>query len=176
MRAARLLAAGAVLGVSMALTACAGASRSDGTTPTAPAGAIPPVSAGAASAGGELLDWREFGLDPQRSDSSEQATGITAANVAHLRRRTLTLPGTVDSSPIYLHDVDVDGAAHDVIIVTTTYGRTLAIDADSGSTLWSFTPAGYGSWAGTAQITVTSPLADPDREYVYSASPDGLVH
>ena len=52
---------------------------------------------------------------------------------------------------------------HNVVVVTTTYGKTLAIDADSGRILWTFTPPGYGSWAGSAQITVASPLADPDR-------------
>ena len=35
------------------------------------------------------------------------ATGITAANVAKLTRRQVSLDGTVDSSPIYLHGVSV---------------------------------------------------------------------
>ncbi len=106
--------------------------------------------------GAALLDWPEFGLNPQRSDASERATGITAANVAHLRQRTVALPGTVDSSPIYLHGASVDGAMHETIVVTTTYGRTLAIDADSGQILWTFTPPGYSSLGGHA--------ADHDRE------------
>ena len=85
--------------------------------------------------------------------------------------------GTVDSSPIYLHGVTVNGAVHDVIVVaTTTYGRTIAIDANSGQLLWTFTPPGYNGWAGTAQITVASPLADPDRLFIYAASPNGLIH
>jgi len=124
----------------------------------------------------ELLDWPEFGLDPQRSDVSELASGITAVNVAHLRHVTVALAGTVDSSPIYLHGVSVDGAVHDVIVVTTTYGRTIAIDASGGQILWTFTPPGYSSWAGSARITTASPLADPDRLFVYAASPNGLVH
>lgn len=134
---------------------------------------LPPARA---SAGAQLLDWPEFGLDPQRSDVSEDATGITGANVAHLHRITVKLAGTVDSSPIYLHGVNVDGAVHDTIVVTTTYGKTLAIDAGSGKVLWTFTPPRYGSWAGSSQITVTSPLADPDRLFVYAASPDGSIH
>ncbi len=68
------------------------------------------------------------------------------------------------------------GAVHDVILATTTYGRTVAIDANSGRLLWTFTPPGYGRWAGSAQITVSSPLADPDRQWVYAASPNGLIH
>src|SRR6202040_3322760 len=118
----------------------------------------------------ELRDWPEFGLNPQRSNVSELADGVTAANVTHLRSLTVSLPGTVDSSPIYLHGVTVAGAVHNAIVVTTTYGKTLAIDADSGRILWTFTPPGYSRWAGTAQITVATPLADPSRLFVYAAS------
>ena len=42
--------------------------------------------------------------------------------------------------------------------------------------LWTFTPPGYSSWAGSAQITNASPIADPDRPCVYAASPNGLIH
>jgi PQQ-like domain len=154
------------------LTACGSAMPSVARTPTVSVSAIPAASRSAA----ELRDWPEFGLDPQRSDVSELADGITAANLSRLHGISVSLPGTVDSSPIYLHGVTVDGAVHDVIVVTTTYGRTIAIDADSGKLLWTFTPPGYSSWAGTAQITVASPLADPDRLFVYAASPNGLIH
>ena len=122
------------------------------------------------------MNWPEFGLDPQRSDATNAPTGITEANVGHLRRRTVRLPGTVDSSAIYLHDATVEGARHDLIVVTTAYGQTLAIDANSGAILWTFTPPGYSSWAGSPQVTTATPLADPDGQYVYAASPDGLVH
>ena len=123
-----------------------------------------------------LLSWPEFGLDPQRSDVTEAATGITAANVSRLHRTTVALDGTVDSSPVYLHGASVDGASHNVIVVTTTYGKTLAIDADSAKVLWRFTPPGYGGWAGSTQITTASPVIDPDGEWVYATSPNGLVH
>jgi outer membrane protein assembly factor BamB len=88
----------------------------------------------------------------------------------------VALPGTVDSSPIYLHGVAVAGGVRDAIVLTTTYGRTLALDASSGAILWTFTPHGYARWAGTPQITTASPIADPDRRFVYAASPDGLIH
>jgi len=146
-----------------------------GQAPTISARAIPQPSHTAA-ARHALADWPEFGLNPQRSDSSEESTGITSANVAHLSRRRITLPGTVDSSPIYLHEALVRGAKHETIVVDTTYGKTFALDADSGQILWAYTPPGYGEWAGSAQITVSSPLADPDGKYVYSASPNGLIH
>jgi hypothetical protein len=173
MRARRPRSLGLTLATCVLLGACGSAAPADVSTPTVGAAAIP--SAKPASVA-ELLDWPEFGLDPQRSDVSELATGITSANVAHLRQITVSLAGTVDSSPIYLHGISVDGAVHDVIIVTTTYGKTIAIDAESGKLLWTFTPPGYAKWAGSAQITVASPLADPDRQFVYAASPNGLIH
>jgi len=142
-------------------------------TPTASLAAIP---AGQPTTAQRLLDWPEFGLDPQRSDVSERSTGITAVNATRLHRVTVRVPGTVDSSPIYLHGVPVGGAARNVVVVTTSYGKTVAIDADSGRILWTFTPPGYGRWAGSAQITTTSPLADPSRAFVYAASPNGLIH
>jgi hypothetical protein len=173
MRARRFICQGLGLAACVLVSACGGSAPAKVSTPTASASAIP--SAGRSSAT-ELLDWPEFGLDPQRSDVSELATGITGANVTHLRHITVALAGTVDSSPIYLHRVSVDGTLHDVIVVTTTYGRTIALDADSGKILWTFTPPGYSQWAGSAQITVASPLADPDRRFVYTASPDGLIN
>jgi hypothetical protein len=96
--------------------------------------------------------------------------------LAGLRRTTVQVGGTVDSSPIYLHGALVGGAAHNALVVTTTYGKTLAIDADSAKILWTFTPPRYSSWAGSAQITTASPLADPGRRFVYAASPNGLIH
>ena len=155
------------------LAACGANAPAASPTPKTDAAAIPAASG---SSTATLSDWPEFGLNPQRSDVSEALDGITASNVAHLRRSTVQLPGTVDSSPIYLHGVSVHGAAHNVIVVTTTYGRTLAIDADSARILWTFTPPGFSSWAGSAQITTASPLADPDRLFVYAASPNGLIH
>jgi outer membrane protein assembly factor BamB len=150
-----LLTAGAVL----ALTACGG-SR-------------PPGSATAVRAGG---DWRMFGYDSARRNSGPARTGITAANVGNLRRQQVRLPGTADSSPIYLRGVRVKGRAHDVFFVTTSYGITVAVDAGSGTILWRFRPAGYASWAGTERITNSSPVADPSRRYVYAEVPNGRVY
>jgi PQQ-like domain len=172
MRVARLRLALA-LTASALIASCGGSSAAESSTPTTAPGAIPTATTASTKA---LLDWPEFGLNPQRSDVSEAASGISASQLGHLRRRTVTLPGTVDSSPIYLHGAQVAGHSHNVIVVTTTYGKTIAIDADSGQLLWTFTPRGYSGWAGSSQITTTSPLADPGRRYVFAASPDGVIH
>jgi len=121
-------------------------------------------------------DWTRFGYTASRTSSGPARTGITAANVRTLERRRVTLDGTVDSSPIYLRSALVDGGRYDVVVVTTSYGKTIAIDAASGRTLWRFTPPGYASWAGSYRITNATPLADPSRRFVYAASPDGKIH
>ena len=120
-------------------------------------------------------DWTQFGWDAGRSSASGDPTGITAANVGAMRRQQVTLDGTVDGSAIYLHGVRVGGSNHDVFFVTTTYGKTLAIDADNGAILWRFTPSGYDSWAGSRRVTTATPVADPTRNFIYAASPDGHI-
>ena len=106
-------------------------------------------------------DWTRFGWNAVRSSAPSFATGITAGNVKSLGAGG-QLDGTVDSSPIYLHGVRVGGATHDVFFVTTTYGKTEAVDAKNGSVPLALHAAGYASWAGTAQITTATPVADPE--------------
>ena len=130
-------------------------------------------SATAAKLGG---DWTRFGYDAARHNAGPSRTGITSANVRRLRKQRVVLDGTVDASPIYLRGVVVHGSRHDTFFVTTSYGRTIAIDAATGAILWRFTPRGYGSVAGTYRITNSTPVADPNRKFVYAASPDGFVH
>jgi len=120
-------------------------------------------------------DWTQFGWDLASSGASTVPTGINATNVASLSRHQVSLDGTVDASAIYLHNVMVKGSAHDVFFMTTTYGKTLAVEANKGAVLWEYTPPNYSSWRGTRQITNSTPVADPDREHIYAAAPDGTV-
>ena len=135
-----------------------------GTTTTTP----PPVN----STG---HDWPQFNYDAARSGVSPDPTGLTAANIPTMQRQQVQIDGTVDASAIYLHNVTVNGAAHDVFFITTTYGKTLAIDANDGSILWRFTPSSFSQLSGSARITNVTPVADPGRTAIYSASPDGNV-
>jgi outer membrane protein assembly factor BamB len=120
-------------------------------------------------------DWTQFGYDAARSNVSRDETGINATNIGTLRRQQVTIDGTIDSSPIYLHGVTINGRVHDAFFVTTTYGKTLAIDARDGSVLWRYTPPGFSSWSGSRQITTATPIADPNRDFIYAASPDGHI-
>src|SRR5438093_6961599 len=130
-------------------------------------------SAPAAKLGG---DWTRFGYDAAGNDAGPSKTGIPAANVRKLKKQRVVLDGTVDAWPIYLRGVRVHGSRHETFFVTTSYGRTLAIDAATGAILWRFTPSGYSSLAGSYRITNSTPVADPNRKFVYAASPDGFVH
>ena len=138
----------------LAVAACAGSSR-------------------AASAGN---DWTRFGWNAARSSAPTFSTGITAANVKSLQRQQVQLGGTADSSPIYLHGVQIGSATRNVFFVTTTYGKTVAVDAGSGRVLWRFTPPGYSSWVGSPQITTATPVADPSRQSIYAAAPSGHIY
>jgi outer membrane protein assembly factor BamB len=121
-------------------------------------------------------DWTRFGYDAARHNAGPAATGLTAANLATLRQQRIRLEGTADSSPIYLRGVSTSGGVLDLFVVTTSYGKTIAVDATTGGIVWQFTPTGYASWAGSSRITHSSPVADPARRFAYSASPDGRIH
>ncbi len=130
-----------------------------------------PAAARTSSSG---ADWARFGYDEARHGVAPTGA-LAAASVGALKGQQVQLDGTVDSSPIYLHEVRVLGVVHDVFFVTTTYGKTEAIDAADGAVLWRFTPPTYGSLAGTAQITNATPAASTDRTAVYAAAPDGRI-
>ena len=116
-------------------------------------------------------DWPLYGYDAARHNASSDST-ITAANVAKARRLRIRLDGTVDSAPIY---VAKGVRGRDAFVVTTTYGKTEALDAGTGRVLWRFTPSTYQHLAGSAQITTATPALSADRTAVYAAAPDGRI-
>ncbi len=162
----------AILGAVSILTLAGGIAASVSATPTAPA------AAATASAPAQVPDgdWTRFNFDAQRSGVGPAATGIDSRTVHQLSRRRVHLDGTVDSSAIELHAITAGGDARDIAVVTTTYGRTIAIDPGTGAKLWEFVPADIRSYERSVQFTTTTPVADPDRRYVYAASPDGRIH
>ena len=153
------------LTVSAACRASSSSSTSDSTPGTV---TPPPVTA-------DGHDWTRFNVDEARSGVFDAPTGITAEVLPTMQRQQVAIEGTVDAAPIYLHNVKVGSAAHDAFFVTTTYGKTIAIDANDGAILWQFTPPGYTQWAGSSRITNATPVADPDRTAIYAASPDGRI-
>jgi outer membrane protein assembly factor BamB len=152
----------------LAVAAACGASTSSATPDSTQGGSTPLVTV-------DGHDWTRFNVDEARSGVFDAPTGINAEALPTMSRQQVAIDGTVDAAPIYLHNVKVGSAAHDVFFVTTTYGKTIAIDANDGAILWEFTPTGYTQWAGSSRITNATPVADPDRTAIYAASPDGHI-
>jgi outer membrane protein assembly factor BamB len=121
-------------------------------------------------------DWLTFDFDAARTGVGPAHTGISAAALHGLRLRLAHIDGTVDSSAVELHGLRARGRTRDVIFVTTTYGRTIALDVGTGQKLWEYVPRGIGAYQGSSQVTTATPVIDPGRRYVYAASPDGVVH
>jgi outer membrane protein assembly factor BamB len=170
----RLRVIPAALAAAAVTAACgsSGGERHAAATRTATPPATPPPAAAHAAAGPAARDWTRFGFDAARTSAVPR--GISVRAVRGLAARTVALPGTVDASPILLAGVRAGGKQRDLLVMTTTYGRTVALDAASGRTVWRFQPAGYAAVAGTAQITTATPLARGGT--VYAASPDGRIH
>ena len=170
MRLRAWIAAAALAAVGIA--ACGNGSGS-GAAATADTGSrsSSPASTGKGSG---APDWPVFGRTSSRPSSTGASIGISAPDAPRLQRTTIDLPGTVDSAPIYLGHARVGSERHDVFVMTTTYGRTLAVDAHTGAILWTYTPGGYGDWAGSYRITNATPASD--RRHVFAAAPDGRIH
>jgi len=173
------------LALVLALAGCGSQSQTSGsvrahrpaaTAATTPSGSVAAPAGRRAAAAIPAGDWPQFNFTAQRSGVGPADTGITAGDLSRLRLRTIKLPGIADSSAIELHGIRIDGRRRDVLVLTTSYGHTLAIDAATGRTLWEFTPSDIASYDGSAQFTTATPTADPDRKYVYATSPDGEVH
>lgn len=133
-------------------------------------------AATSAAAGIPSGDWTEFGFGAQHTGAGPANTGITARNLRRLSVRTIRIDGIADSAAVELHAVPVRGARRDVAVVTTSYGNTIAFDAGTGRTLWEFRPAHVNASPGNPQVTTATPVVDPDRAAVYTASPNGVVH
>jgi PQQ-like domain len=157
------------VGLAAGLAACQGGDSAGSGGPTGGTRPAPPRTAAGAR------DWPAFGVDAARTNVQPAATGIRPADLRGVRPRVVELPGTVDSSPVFLHAVRIGERRRDAFFMTTTYGRTLAV-SPAGRILWTYTPPGYASVAGTAQITTATPVADPSRRFLYAASPDGRIH
>jgi PQQ-like domain len=156
---------------SSAASSSASASGAASNSPSATSGSGASAAVGRIPSG----DWRTFDYDAARTGVAP-SSGITSGNLGRLALRTVRVDGVVDSAPIELHAVAVGGRRRDIIVITTSYGRTIAIDPGTGAHLWEFVPPGVDSSPGNPKVTTTTPVADPNRRFVYSAAPNGVVY
>jgi outer membrane protein assembly factor BamB len=167
-----LLVAGALLAGACGGHSASTATASDSSAVSSDSASSPALSTQPVPAG----DWPDFGYTADRSSAGPVETGITPSTASKLTARRVRIDGIADSSPIELHAVTVRGARHDLVAVTTSYGNTVAFDARTGRALWEFRSRGVNATPGNPQVTTASPVADPDRRFIYTASPDGVIH
>lgn len=73
-------------------------------------------------------------LGQNTSETVLTPDNVTPETFGLLRR--LDVDGKVDAQPLYLGQLTVDGAVHNVVYVVTEHGSAYAFDADTGATLW----------------------------------------
>ncbi|HVT16076.1 MAG TPA: PQQ-binding-like beta-propeller repeat protein [Thermoanaerobaculia bacterium] len=126
----------------------------------------------APAAYGQSFDWMQFGFDSRHSGASPQETTIHTANVAtlHTKYPAVALGNIAAGAPAFLSGVSTAGGVKDLLFLTTQDGHILALDAATGSTVWSKQPA------TSPRYTTSSPAVDPNRQFVYSYGLEGKVH
>ena len=123
-------------------------------------------------------DWLQFGGDPQHGSNNANEVTLSAANVVSLRKRfSVQLPAIAAGAPVILTDAATASGIRDLLFVATTSGDIMALDAQTGATLWQHRlatcPSVFGS---TGCNTTSSPAIDPSRVFVYAYGMDGFVH
>ena len=120
--------------------------------------------------------------DNARTGQNLNETTLTTANVTSSSfgmLLVLTTDGAVDAQPLYLPNLTVSGATHNVLFVATEHGRVYAFDADNGTQLWQVSMLAAGESPSddhscgqvSPEIGVTStPVIDPD------AGPHGTMY
>ena len=78
--------------------------------------------------------------DLARTGQNLTETTLTQANVNSQTfglLRNLAVTGKVDAQPLYLSQLTIGGAPHNVVYVATEHDLVYAFDSDTGATLWS---------------------------------------
>ncbi len=127
-----------------------------------------------------LYDWLQFGFDPQHSANNPSEATISSFNVNQLQQIfQISLPAVADGAPVYLHAVNTPNGVKNLVFVTTKDGHLAAIAADTGAPVWS-KQHGPGSCkinnGSSTCYTTSSPVIDPNGQYVYGYGLDGKVH
>jgi len=95
-------------------------------------------------AGAMVLTWHN---DIARTGQNLNETALTTANVNSVtfgKIGTLTVQGNVDAEPLYVSNLTIGAAAHNVVFVVTEQDMVYAFDASSLSQLWAVSVLGSG--------------------------------
>jgi Immunoglobulin domain/PQQ enzyme repeat len=103
------------------------------------------LTVNAAAAAG--TDVTTFKNDLARTGQNLTETVLTPSNVNSTNfglLRNLSVAGKVDAQPLYLSQLSIGGAPHNVVFAATEHDMVYAFDADTGATLWSVALTGAG--------------------------------
>jgi outer membrane protein assembly factor BamB len=135
---------------SVVLEACGGGGGGGGSGAVSSGGAV-------TQAGTDVLTYKN---DLSRSGQNLTESTLTPATVVASTfglLRVLSVDGKVDAQPLYLSQLSVAGAAHNVVIVATEHDSVYAFDADTGAVLWKVSLLGSGETLsdthGCGQVT-----------------------
>jgi hypothetical protein len=127
-------------------------------------------------------DVATFKNDVSRSGQNPSESTLTLANVNSTNfglLHTVMVDGKVDAQPLYLAQVPISGAAHNVAFVATEHGSVYAVDADAGTAIWQVSVLANGETPSdthsctqvTPEIGITStPVIDR------TAGPNGVLY
>ena len=128
-------------------------------------------------------DWFQFNGDALHSGNNTFEKKLSPSNVTLLHMLfQVSLPGVADGSPVYLSNVATASGTRNLVFVTTRTGGVAALDASTGKTIW-WQPSQAASCLinnnndrNEACYTTSSPVLDPNRQFIYSYGLDGYVH
>ena len=121
------------------LAGCGGGSSN---TVGSPPGGGPPPPPGNGSA--SVLTYHN---DNARDGLNDQETALTLANVNSTdfgKIASFSMDGKVDTQPLYVSALNINGATHNVVFAASEHGSVYAFDADSGQVLWQVSLLGAG--------------------------------
>jgi hypothetical protein len=125
------------------------------------------------SGGGGTASVLTYHDDVARTGLDPNETTLTTSNVNSStfgKVGFLTVTGKVDAEPLYMPNLSINGATHNVVFVATEHDLVYAFDADTFTQLWQASVLGTGETTSdthscgqiTPEIGITStPVIDP---------------
>jgi Malectin domain/Fibronectin type III domain/PQQ-like domain len=116
-------------------------------------------------------DWLQFSFDEEKTGFNPNETTISTSNVSSLKQIfSITASGKVDGAPVLLTGVSTASGIRDLLFFSTFGGELYAVDAHTGTTVWTQTVTCSGCQSNS------SPAIDPNRQFVYMLGLDGFIH
>jgi outer membrane protein assembly factor BamB len=120
-------------------------------------------------------DWTSFGYDLARTSYNPNETTISNTNASGLHLLwSADMGDKIDASPLVLANVATSSGSHNMVLIGAENGKFSALDADSGSVLWSkqlgaFGPNGCMDLGGSPFGITGSAAVDRSAGRVYVA-------